>query len=150
MSEQAATQASWGLLNSELTELDYVFARVRADGLHEIFQARAEAIEIPLDDLANAVYQNPSDELELAVLNSMKHPIIVVENTEKEHREAVRGLSNQNPYYPDKKYLVIIGNQRVTIASRNGFSAIHGFVVNTGREANVIKVTYDMQEGTND
>jgi hypothetical protein len=150
MSTQTPIQASWGLLDSELTELDYMFVRNREDGLPEIYSTRVEAFEAPLDDLANAVYQEPSDALEQAVLTSMKYPIIVVENTEEEHRKAVIGLSNQNPYYPDKKYLVIIGNQRVTIASRNGFGSIHAFLVKTGREAVVVKKVYDIQEGTNE
>tara|TARA_R110000772_G_scaffold66361_2_gene147911 strand:- start:9712 stop:10095 length:384 start_codon:yes stop_codon:yes gene_type:complete len=126
-----------------------MYVRLRPDNIHEICSNTVQAKEIPLDDLANAVYQEPSEALEQAILNSMKYPIIVVQNTEEEHREAVRGLSNQNPYYPDKKYLVIIGNQRVTIASRNGFGSIHAFVVDTGREAVVVKKTYDIQEDTN-
>lgn len=124
-------------LGAEVQDLSYMY--VLGSELH--FDS-VEAKSIQLDDIADACIQNPSAELEKSILTGMKFPVIVVDNTLEEYNKAVVGLSNKNDYDPTKKYLVLIGNQRVTIA-RKYFSSVDAFIVDKGIKAIFIKHTYE-------
>lgn len=130
-------------LESEIKELEYTFFYIRDDGIAEIHNKKINAKPIPLELIADAVRQTPSVELEISVLEEMKYPIILTYNTREEHAAATKGLSNAKPFDPEKPFLNIIGNQRTEIARRNDFSHIDSFIVDTGREAVVIKKVYD-------
>ncbi len=124
-------------------EINYAFYQLREDGMHEIVVKSIKAVTLPVKDIAKAVTQEPSKELEISVLQEMKYPIIVCFNTANEHAKAIKGLLNARPFEPGKPYLNIIGNQRQTIAEMNGFDAIDAFIVETGIEALVVKKVYD-------
>lgn len=131
-------------LDAIVKELSYAYYRHNEDtGLSEIYIKSVSAVALDLEDIALAVYQEPSAELELSVLQEMKYPIIVCPNTPEEHRLAIKGLTNALPYDKTKKYLTIIGNQRQTVAIKNGFESIDAFIVDTGIEAVVVKKVYD-------
>jgi hypothetical protein len=124
-------------LRAALQELTYYFLE---DGDIKVKEAKAAAIS--LSDIADAVIQNPSEELEKSILTGMQFPVIVCNNTEEEYEKAVVGLSNKKPYDPSKKYLVLIGNQRITIA-RKYFESIDAFIVDRGIESLYVKHNYE-------
>lgn len=130
-------------LDALVKELSYAYYRHHKDKLAEIYVKDIKAVALDLEDVALAVYQEPSAELELSVLQEMKYPIIVCPNTPEEYKMAIKGLTNLVPYDKTKKYLTIIGNQRQTIAIKNGFESIDAFIVETGLEALVVKKVYD-------
>jgi len=130
-------------LDALVKELSYAYYRHHEDKLAEIYVKDIKAVTLDLEDVALAVYQEPSAELELSVLQEMKYPIIVCPNTLEEYKLATKGLTNLVPYDKTKKYLTIIGNQRQTIAIKNGFESIDAFIVETGLEAVVVKKVYD-------
>lgn len=132
-------------LEAVIQEVSYAYFRTREDGLPEIFTKELTARLISVDDIAQAVNQEPSEELEISVLQEMMYPIIVTRNTPQEHAQAIRGLSNAKAYDGTKPYLNIIGNQRQVIADRNGLTHIHAFVVDTGIEAAIVKKCYDSE-----
>lgn len=131
------------VLEAEIKEIEYVFFFMRDDGIPEIHNKKLDAKPIPRRLIALAVSQDPSPELEISVLEEMKYPVIITYNTLEEHRAACRGLTNARPFDKDKPFLCIIGNQRVTIAERNDFSHIDAFIVDTGKEALIVKKAYD-------
>lgn len=135
-------------LEAEVKEIEYTYFFMRDDGIPEVHNKKLIAKLIPIDLIADAVTQMPSEALEISVLEEMKFPIILTYNTAEEHRAAVRGLSNAKVYQPEKPFLNIIGNQRTEIARRNDFSHIHAFIVDTGREALIVKKTYDDDSAT--
>lgn len=123
-------------LSAELQELTYYF-------FDEGIQIKeVKAVAVPLSDIADAVLQNPSEELEKSVLTGMKFPVILCENTTQEYEKAVQGLSNKLPYDPSKPYLAIIGNQRITIA-RKYFDSIDAFIIDNGIESIYLKFNYE-------
>jgi hypothetical protein len=123
-------------LSAELQELTYYF-------FDEGIQIKeVKAVAVPLSDIADAVLQNPSEELEKSVLTGMKFPVILCENTTQEYENAVEGLSNKLPYDPSKRYLAIIGNQRITIA-RKYFDSIDAFILDNGIESIYLKFNYE-------
>ena len=123
-------------LGSEVTELTYCYFSGDFVLEHIVSQ------KISLADIADACVQYPSAELEKSILTGMRFPVIVVENTLEEYEKAVVNLSNKMPYDPTKKYLVLIGNQRVTIA-RKYFDSIDAFVTDKGVKCVIIKQTYE-------
>lgn len=123
-------------LGAEVAELTYAYL---SDGL---IVEKVVSEKVPLAEIADACVQNPSVELEKSILTGMRFPVILVNNTLEEHEKAVVGLSNRLPYDGSKKYLCIIGNQRVTIA-RKYFSSIDAFIVDNGIKSIIIKQTYE-------
>jgi hypothetical protein len=123
-------------LSAELQELTYYF-------FDEGIQIKeVKAVAVPLSDIADAVLQHPSEELEKSVLTGMKFPVILCENTTQEYETAVQGLSNKLPYDPSKRYLAIIGNQRITIA-RKYFDSLDAFIIDNGIESIYVKFNYE-------
>ena len=123
-------------LAAEVAELTYTYLS------DELVVENIIAEKVPLVEIADACVQNPSIELEKSILTGMRFPVILVNNTLEEHEKAVVGLSNRLPYDSSKKYLCIIGNQRVTIA-RKYFSSIDAFIVDKGIKSIIIKQTYE-------
>jgi hypothetical protein len=67
------------------------------------------------------------EELEKSVLQSMKHPIILVPNNSVNYDRAKAGMKNpwdMQGFYPNRPYLCIFGNQRLEIARRNDYTHI--------------------------
>lgn len=131
------------LLDAVVTQIKYTYFDIREDGMPEIVSKELHAIAIPIDHIARAVDQEPSEDLQTSVLNEMKFPIIVTYNRKEEHAKAIKGLSNCRAYEDEKPFLNIIGNQRQVIGELFGFSHIHAFVVDTGKEALIVKKAYD-------
>lgn len=131
------------VLEAEVKEIEYAFFFIRDDGIPEIHNKKLTAKPIPLALIADAVIQHPSTELEISVLEEMKYPVILTYNTKDEYRDAAKGLSNASGYSDSKPFLTIIGNQRTEIARRNDFTHIDAFIVDTGREAVIVKKVYD-------
>lgn len=140
---QRRPQISENNLYAEVKEIEYTFFFLREDGIPELHNKKLEAKAIPLDMIALAVVQKPSKELQISILEEMKYPVILTYNTPEEHKEAVKGLINARVYEPDKPFLCVIGNQRVTIADDNDFSHVDAFIVDTGKEALIVKKAYD-------
>lgn len=132
------------LLDAVVQEITYTYFKLENEnGLPEIVSKKLKAVEIPIEHIARAVNQDPSEELQTSVLNEMKFPIIVTYNTKGEYSAATKGLSNSRSYEEHKPFINIIGNQRQVIAEDYGFTHIHAFVVDTGKEALIIKKAYD-------
>lgn len=130
-------------LEAEIKEIEYTFFFMREDGIPEIHNKKLTAKPIPVELISLAVTQDPSEALEISVLEEMKYPIILTYNSPDEHRGAIKSLLNAKPFEPEKPFLCIIGNQRVTIALRNDFSHIDAFIVDTGKESLIVKKAYD-------
>lgn len=124
-------------LSAEVQNLNYMFVLGS-----DLYFESVEAKPILLDEIADACIQTPSLELEKSILTGMRFPVIVVDNTLEEYSRAVDGLSNKIEYDPTKKYLVLIGNQRVTIA-RKYFDSIDAFTIDKGIKSIFIKHTYE-------
>jgi hypothetical protein len=130
-------------LSSEITNVSYIFIK----GDQPTFvQTEVTSSPILLSDIAKSVYQVPTLALEKSVIEGMRVPIIVVENSYTEWRKATDGLSNALSYNPNKKFLCIIGNQRMVIAENNDYDSIEAFKVSTGIEAIYVKKAYDNME----
>lgn len=125
-------------LDAQLKEISYI---------NTSFEVKSvQSTKILLSDIANSVKQNPSDELKKSILTGMLFPVIVVSNTLEEYNKAVVGLSNALPYDESKKYLALIGNQRLTIA-REYYDSIDAFIVDNGIECIFVKLAYEEQNG---
>jgi len=131
------------LLDAVVKEIDYIFFRLREDGLPEIFSKNVVATPVPLKSIANAVSQEPSEDLQISVLTEMQFPVLLVKNTPEEHKAAIAGLRNKLPYDPSMEWLTVIGNQRTEIARKHDFTHIDAFIVDTGVEAVILKKQYD-------
>jgi hypothetical protein len=127
-------------LSAEVSSLQYTYF---AD---DFIMEEVTAVQLDLKDIADACLQNPSEQLEKSILTGMRFPVIVVPNTKEEYDKAVVGLSNKMPYDATKKYLCIIGNQRVTIA-RKYFDSIDAFITDSGIKSIIIKFTYEEIHG---
>lgn len=124
-------------LGAEVQNLNYMFVLGS-----DLYFESVEASPVLLNEIADACIQNPSLELEKSILTGMRFPVIVVDNTPEEYSRAVEGLSNKTEYDPTKKYLVVIGNQRLTVA-RKYFDSIDAFVIDKGIKSIFIKHTYE-------
>ncbi len=72
------------------------------------------AVEVDRSDLVFACRQAFNEALyENIKVTGMRHPLIVIENTEENHAAATIDLTNSFPFAPYGKYLVVYGNQRL-------------------------------------
>jgi len=101
---------------------------------------------IKLDDIAPAVNLRSREtlsgfsKLEEAVLQNMYHPVVLVENTWENYSNAIETVHKgmQEGYYPKRRYLCLFGNQRLAIASRNGYDSISAVCLKDVNRAIVI------------
>lgn len=124
-------------LGAEVQKLNYMFVLGS-----DLYFESVEAKPVLLNDIADACIKSPSLELEKSILTGMRFPVIIVDNTLEEYSRAVEGLSNKTEYDPTKKYLVVIGNKRLTIA-RKYFDSIDAFIIDKGIKSIFIKHTYE-------
>ena len=71
------------------------------------------------------------------IANGMKNPIIITKNTKAAYHHAIVNVNKSyiSPYDAEKAYLCLFGNQRLTIAERNGITSIDCIEVETPIEA---------------
>ena len=82
-----------------------------------------EAFQAPINTLAMTVTiesryeQTGYQELKKSVLTNLYNPIILMDNTRDNWEESTGHLRPEtiNPFQPEKKYLVLMGNQRLAM-----------------------------------
>jgi len=77
-------------------------------------------------------------ELEKDIIeNGMRNPIIIAQNNSEVHKHGAEGMFPDSvaDYDPTKPYICLFGNQRLTIANKNGFAEIASVIVKSPIEA---------------
>jgi hypothetical protein len=123
------------------------FTITRATPLLEIVTTTYYVVNLPVSSIANFVthesrlIQPNFYELENDILvNGMKHPIIVTENTLEAYNHGKQSVDENclSLYDSKKPYLCLFGNQRLAVAFRNNYENIDSIVVSTPEEAIIV------------